>query len=217
MKVTTNGVPAVYAVQKIGKNIRKKKKAYTVWATFTFALAALSFLSAMVMMIVRMSSEDLEMPIIYTFIPFIAFAVCIVCIPLSLTLKQKYTVQVALLDRVQSSEKAVIASFSASPSQAAVSSVQSAVEGMIDAGLLPDHEIVAGKVVARKDAQVSEDEAERMYEDYLAATMPATLAVNLMREERADKMPKFCPNCGAPVTNTSAKFCESCGVRLTGE
>lgn len=217
MKVTTNGVPAVYAVQKIGKNIRKKKKAYTVWATFAFVLTALSFLSAMVMMIVRMSSEDLEMPIIYTFIPFIAFVVCVVCLPLSLMLKQKYTVQVALLDRVQSSEKAVIASFSASPSQAAVSSVQSAVEGMIDAGLLPDHEIVAGKVVARKDAQVSEDEAERMYEDYLAATMPATLAVNLMREERADKMPKFCPNCGAPVTNTSAQFCESCGVRLTGE
>lgn len=217
MKVTTNSVPTVYAVQKIGKNIRKKKKAYTVWATFAFVLAALSFLSAMAMMIVRMSSEDLEMPIIYTFIPFIAFVVCVVCLPISLMLKQKYTVQVALLDRVQSSEKAVIASFSASPSQAAVSSVQSAVEGMIDAGLLPDHEIVAGKVVARKDAQVSEDEAERMYEDYLAATMPATLAVNLMREERADKMPKFCPNCGAPVTNTSAQFCESCGVRLTGE
>ena len=145
------------------------------------------------------------MPIIYTFIPFIAFVVCVVCLPISLMLKHKYTVQVALLDRVQSSEKAVIASFSASPSQAAVSSVQSAVEGMIDAGRLPDHEIVAGKVVARKDAQVSEDEAERMYEDYLAATMPATLAVNLMREERAENAP-FSSSATAIVTATEPVY-----------
>lgn len=218
MKVTMNGVPAVYTVPKIGRNIRKKKTIYTVWATFTAVLAGLSFLSAMVMMIVRMSLESgLDIPVFYTFIPFILFAVCIVCIPLSLTMKQKYTSLVALLDKLQESEKAVIASFAASASSAAVSYVRTAADAMMRAGLLPDHEIVADKVIAKKSAHVSEAEAERMYEDYLAAAMPATLAVNLLREDRADKLPKFCPNCGAPVTNTSAKFCESCGVRLTGE
>jgi uncharacterized Zn finger protein (UPF0148 family) len=30
-------------------------------------------------------------------------------------------------------------------------------------------------------------------------------------------MPKFCPECGTPLTNTNAKFCPECGTRLTQE
>lgn len=198
------------AVTKCG-NVRVRKTVFTV----VLALGVLVILAAFISFITlsATSGRGFGSRMQYIFIPFAVFGACAVTMPFLFMMRARYTQLVALADRIEAKDATVIASLAVVQTVQAFEAMKTTVRALIDGGSVKGYEIVGDEVVAKTSLSLTEEDARRMYDEFIALALPATAAVDMMRERTA---PRYCPACGAPVKDAGAKFCESCGVRLNG-
>ena len=139
---------------------------------------------------------------------------CAVTIPLILVTRTRYAQLCAIADRIAAKDATVIASLAPQQTVQAFEAMKITVGAIVAGGAIPDYEIV-GEVVAKRSLSLTEEDAKKMYVEFLTLALPEAAALG-MAKEQADATPRHCPSCGAPVTSEGAKFCESCGVRLKG-
>ena len=211
MQLNIGNAGSFGAVTKCG-NVRVRKTVFTV----VLALGVLVILAAFISFITLSATsgsgggnETMQ----YIFIPFAVFGACAVTMPFLFMMRARYTQLVALADRIEAKDATVIASLAAVQTVQAFEAMKTTVRALIDGGSVKGYEIVGDEVVAKTSLSLTEEDARRMYDEFIALALPATAAVDMMRERTA---PRYCPACGAPVKDAGAKFCESCGVRLNG-
>ena len=211
MQINIRNAGSFGAVTKCG-NVRVRKTVFTV----VLALGVLVILAAFISFITlsatsgsRGGNETMQ----YIFIPFAVFGACAVTMPFLFMMRARYTQLVALADRIEAKDATVIASLAVVQTVQAFEAMKTTVRALIDGGSVKGYEIVGDEVVAKTSLSLTEEDARRMYDEFIAIALPATAAVDMMRERTA---PRYCPACGAPVKDAGAKFCESCGVRLNG-
>lgn len=211
MQINIGNAGSFGAVTKCG-NVRVRKTVFTV----VLALGVLVILAAFISFITLSATsgsgggnETMQ----YIFIPFAVFGACAVTMPFLFTMRARYTQLVALADRIEAKDATVIASLAVVQTVQAFEAMKTTVRALIDGGSVKGYEIVGDEVVAKTSLSLTEEDARRMYDEFIALALPATAAVDMMRERTA---PRYCPACGAPVKDAGAKFCESCGVRLNG-
>ena len=183
--------------------------------TVVLALGVLVILAAFISFITlsATSGRGFGSRMQYIFIPFAVFGACAVTMPFLFMMRARYTQLVALADRIEAKDATVIASLAVVQTVQAFEAMKTTVRALIDGGSVKGYEIVGDEVVAKTSLSLTEEDARRMYDEFIALALPATAAVDMMRERTA---PRYCPACGAPVKDAGAKFCESCGVRLNG-
>lgn len=210
MQLNIGNAGSFGAVTKCG-NVRVRKTVFTV----VLALGVLVILAAFIAFITlsATSGRGFGSRMQYIFIPFAVFGACAVTMPFLFMMRARYTQLVALADRIEAKDATVIASLAAVQTVQAFEAMKTTVRALIDGGSVKEYEIIGGEVVAKTSLSLSEEDARRMYDEFIALALPATAAVDMMRERTA---PRYCPACGAPVKDAGAKFCESCGVRLNG-
>lgn len=211
MQINIRNAGSFGAVTKCG-NVRVRKTVFTV----VLALGVLVILAAFISFITLSATsgsgggnETMQ----YIFIPFAVFGACAVTMPFLFMMRARYTQLVALADRIEAKDATVIASLAVAQTVQAFEAMKTTVRALIDGGSVKGYEIVGDEVVAKTSLSLTEEDARRMYDEFIALALPATAAVDMMRERTA---PRYCPACGAPVKDAGAKFCESCGVRLNG-
>ena len=211
MQINIRNAGSFGAVTKCG-NVRVRKTVFTV----VLALGVLVILAAFISFITLSATsgsgggnETMQ----YIFIPFAVFGACAVTMPFLFMMRARYTQLVALADRIEAKDATVIASLAVVQTVQAFEAMKTTVRALIDGGSVKGYEIVGDEVVAKTSLSLTEEDARRMYDEFIALALPATAAVDMMRERTA---PRYCPACGAPVKDAGAKFCESCGVRLNG-
>lgn len=211
MQINIRNAGSFGAVTKCG-NVRVRKTVFTV----VLALGVLVILAAFISFITLSATsgsgggnETMQ----YIFIPFAVFGACAVTMPFLSMMRARYTQLVALADRIEAKDATVIASLAVVQTVQAFEAMKTTVRALIDGGSVKGYEIVGDEVVAKTSLSLTEEDARRMYDEFIALALPATAAVDMMRERTA---PRYCPACGAPVKDAGAKFCESCGVRLNG-
>lgn len=211
MQINIRNAGSFGAVTKCG-NVRVRKTVFTV----VLALGVLVILAAFISFIALSATsgsgggnETMQ----YIFIPFAVFGACAVTMPFLFMMRARYTQLVALADRIEAKDATVIASLAVVQTVQAFEAMKTTVRALIDGGSVKGYEIVGDEVVAKTSLSLTEEDARRMYDEFIALALPATAAVDMMRERTA---PRYCPACGAPVKDAGAKFCESCGVRLNG-
>lgn len=211
MQINIRNAGSFGAVTKCG-NVRVRKTVFTV----VLALGVLVILAAFISFITLSATsgsgggnETMQ----YIFIPFAVFGACAVTMPFLFMMRARYAQLVALADRIEAKDATVIASLAAVQTVQAFEAMKTTVRALIDGGSVKGYEIVGDEVVAKTSLSLTEEDARRMYDEFIAIALPATAAVDMMRERTA---PRYCPACGAPVKDAGAKFCESCGVRLNG-
>ena len=211
MQINIRNAGSFGAVTKCG-NVRVRKTVFTV----VLALGVLVILAAFISFITLSAAsgsgggnETMQ----YIFIPCAVFGACAVTMPFLFTMRARYTQLVALADRIEAKDATVIASLAVVQTVQAFEAMKTTVRALIDGGSVKGYEIVGDEVVAKTSLSLTEEDARRMYDEFIALALPATAAVDMMRERTA---PRYCPACGAPVKDAGAKFCESCGVRLNG-
>lgn len=211
MQINIRNAGSFGAVTKCG-NVRVRKTIFTV----VLALGVLVILAAFISFITLSATsgsgggnETMQ----YIFIPFAVFGACAVTMPFLFMMRARYTQLVALADRIEAKDATVIASLAVVQTVQAFEAMKTTVRALIDGGSVKGYEIVGDEVVAKTSLSLTEEDARRMYDEFIALALPATAAVDMMRERTA---PRYCPACGAPVKDAGAKFCESCGVRLNG-
>ena len=210
MQINIRNAGSFGAVTKCG-NVRVRKTVFTV----VLALGVLVILAAFIAFITlsATSGRGFGSRMQYIFIPFAAFGACAVTMPFLFMMRARYTQLVALADRIEAKDATVIASLAVVQTVQAFEAMKTTVRALIDGGSVKGYEIVGDEVVAKTSLSLTEEDARRMYDEFIALALPATAAVDMMRERTA---PRYCPACGAPVKDAGAKFCESCGVRLNG-
>ena len=210
MQINIRNAGSFGAVTKCG-NVRVRKTVFTV----VLALGVLVILAAFISFITlsATSGRGFGSRMQYIFIPFAVFGACAVTMPFLFTMRARYTQLVALADRIEAKDATVIASLAAVQTVQAFEAMKTTVRALIDGGSVKGYEIVGDEVVAKTSLSLTEEDARRMYDEFIALALPATAAADMMRERTA---PRYCPACGAPVKDAGAKFCESCGVRLNG-
>ena len=211
MQINIRNAGSFGAVTKCG-NVRVRKTVFTV----VLALGVLVILAAFISFITLSATsgsgggnETMQ----YIFIPFAVFGACAVTMPFLFMIRARYTQLVALADRIEAKDATVIASLAVVQTVQAFEAMKTTVRALIDGGSVKGYEIVGDEVVAKTSLSLTEEDARRMYDEFIALALPATAAVDMMRERTALR---YCPACGAPVKDAGAKFCESCGVRLNG-
>ena len=211
MQINIRNAGSFGAVTKCG-NVRVRKTVFTV----VLALGVLVILAAFISFITLSATsgsgggnETMQ----YIFIPFAVFGACAVTMPFLFMMRARYTQLVALADRIEAKDATVIASLAVVQTVQAFEAMKMTVRALIDGGSVKGYEIVGDEVVAKTSLSLTEEDARRMYDEFIALALPATAAVDMMRERTA---PRYCPACGAPGKDAGAKFCESCGVRLNG-
>lgn len=211
MQINIRNAGSFGAVTKCG-NVRVRKTVFTV----VLALGVLVILAAFISFITLSATsgsgggnETMQ----YIFIPFAVFGACAVTMPFLFMMRARYAQLVALADRIEAKDATVIASLAVVQTVQAFEAMKTTVRALIDGGSVKGYEIVGDEVVAKTSLSLTEEDARRMYDEFIALALPATAAVDMMRERTA---PRYCPACGAPVKDAGAKFCESCGVRLNG-
>lgn len=211
MQINIRNAGSFGAVTKCG-NVRVRKTVFTV----VLALGVLVILAAFISFITLSATsgsgggnETMQ----YIFIPFAVFGACAVTMPFLFMMRARYTQLVALADRIEAKDATVIASLAVVQTVQAFEAMKTTVRALIDGGSVKGYEIVGDEVVAKTSLPLTEEDARRMYDEFIALALPAAAAVDMMRERTA---PRYCPACGAPVKDAGAKFCESCGVRLNG-
>ena len=210
MQINIRNAGSFGAVTKCG-NVRVRKTVFTV----VLALGVLVILAAFISFITlsATSGRGFGSRMQYIFIPFAVFGACAVTMPFLFMMRARYTQLVALADRIEAMDATVIASLAVVQTVQAFEAMKTTVRALIDGGSVKGYEIVGDEVVAKTSLSLTEEDARRMYDEFIALALPATAAVDMMRERTA---PRYCPACGAPVKDAGAKFCESCGVRLNG-
>ncbi len=210
MQINIRNAGSFGAVTKCG-NVRVRKTVFTV----VLALGVLVILAAFISFITlsATSGRGFGSRMQYIFIPFAVFGACAVTMPFLFMMRARYTQLVALADRIEAKDATVIASLAVVQTVQAFEAMKTTVRALIDGGSVKGYEIVGDEVVAKTSLSLTEEDARRMYDEFIALALPATAAVDMMRERTA---PRYCPACGAPVKDAGAKFCESCGVRLNG-
>lgn len=210
MQLNIGNAGSFGAVTKCG-NVRVRKTVFTV----VLALGVLVILAAFISFITlsATSGRGFGSRMQYIFIPFAVFGACAVTMPFLFMMRARYTQLVALADRIEAKDATVIASLAVVQTVQAFEAMKTTVRALIDGGSVKGYEIVGDEVVAKTSLSLTEEDARRMYDEFIALALPATAAVDMMRERTA---PRYCPACGAPVKDAGAKFCESCGVRLNG-
>ena len=210
MQINIRNAGSFGAVTKCG-NVRVRKTVFTV----VLALGVLVILAAFISFITlsATSGRGFGSRMQYIFIPFAVFGACAVTMPFLFMMRARYTQLVALADRIEAKDATVIASLAVVQTVQAFEAMKTTVRALIDGGSVKGYEIVGDEVVAKTTLSLTEEDARRMYDEFIALALPATAAVDMMRERTA---PRYCPACGAPVKDAGAKFCESCGVRLNG-
>ena len=210
MQINIRNAGLFGAVTKCG-NVRVRKTVFTV----VLALGVLVILAAFISFITlsATSGRGFGSRMQYIFIPFAVFGACAVTMPFLFMMRARYTQLVALADRIEAKDATVIASLAVVQTVQAFEAMKTTVRALIDGGSVKGYEIVGDEVVAKTSLSLTEEDARRMYDEFIALALPATAAVDMMRERTA---PRYCPACGAPVKDAGAKFCESCGVRLNG-
>lgn len=204
------------ALDAVDGNVRKKYRLSGVATALFILLAAVSFVSFGAVGFLTVFSAG-EIAFYYAFIPFASFALCIICFPLVAKRRGKLAGVVQLLDRIESADSTVIASLASNAAQGAEENMRIMAEKMLACGLLPDYEIVDGKVLAKKSLGMTVDAAREMYGEYMVKVNPQAVVADMMRGAAHYEAPAFCPNCGGKVDNLSSKFCSYCGVRFTKE
>ena len=210
MQINIRNAGSFGAVTKCG-NVRVRKTVFTV----VLALGVLVILAAFISFITlsATSGRGFGSRMQYIFIPFAVFGACAVTMPFLFMMRARYTQLVALADRIEAKDATVIASLAVVQTVQAFEAMKTTVRALIDGGSVKGYDIVGDEVVAKTSLSLTEEDARRMYDEFIALALPATAAVDMMRERTA---PRYCPACGAPVKDAGAKFCESCGVRLNG-
>ena len=210
MQINIRNAGSFGAVTKCG-NVRVRKTVFTV----VLALGVLVILAAFISFITlsATSGRGFGSRMQYIFIPFAVFGACAVTMPFLFMMRARYAQLVALADRIEAKDATVIASLAVVQTVQAFEAMKTTVRALIDGGSVKGYEIVGDEVVAKTSLSLTEEDARRMYDEFIALALPAAAAVDMMRERTA---PRYCPACGAPVKDAGAKFCESCGVRLNG-
>ena len=200
----------VGAVTKCG-NVRVRKAVFTALLVLVCLIVCGAFAGFMALVIKAGSGGGNE-TMQYIFIPFAVFGACAVTMPFLFTMRARYSQLVALADRIAAKDATVIASLAALQTVPAFEAMKITVGSLLKGGALPGYEIV-GEVVAKTSLSLSEEKAKEMYDEFIALALPSAAALS-MAKEQASPLPRYCPSCGAPVTEEGAKFCESCGVKL---
>lgn len=211
MQINIRNAGSFGAVTKCG-NVRVRKTVFTVVLALGVLVILAAFISFITLSAISGSGGGNE-TMQYIFIPFAVFGACAVTMPFLFMMRARYTQLVALADRIEAKDATVIASLAAVQTVQAFEAMKTTVRALIDGGSVKGYEIVGDEVVAKTSLSLTEEDARRMYDEFIALALPATAAVDMMRERTA---PRYCPACGAPVKDAGAKFCESCGVRLNG-
>lgn len=207
-------VPAIRtAVAKCG-NVRRKNRVFAAVMSIAAAMIVAAFAAFIALMCVR-GEGSTEIEFFWNFIPFACFAAAAFVMPFAMAKKNFYRLLCAVADRIESADSTVIASLAVDLSPAAEDAARITVGAIIAGGALPDYEIVADKVVAKKSLALSDKKAEEMYGEFVAR-VNSVMTVPGAAGAAEEKVPTHCPSCGAPVVRDGAKFCESCGVRLPG-
>lgn len=205
-----NTAGPVGAVTKCG-NVRVRKAVFTALLVLVCLIVCGAFAGFMALVIKAGSGGGNE-TMQYIFIPFTMFGACAVTMPFLFTMRARYSQLVALADRIAAKDATVIASLAALQTVPAFEAMKITVGSLLKGGALPGYEIV-GEVVAKTSLSLSEEKAKEMYDEFIALALPSAAALS-MAKEQASPLPRYCPSCGAPVTEEGAKFCESCGVKL---
>ena len=211
MQINIRNAGSFGAVTKCG-NVRVRKTVFTVVLALGVLVILAAFISFITLSATSGSGGDNE-TMQYIFIPFAVFGACAVTMPFLFMMRARYTQLVAIADRIEAKDATVIASLAVVQTVQAFEAMKTTVRALIDGGSVKGYEIVGDEVVAKTSLSLTEEDARRMYDEFIAFALPATAAVDMMRERTA---PRYCPACGAPVKDAGAKFCESCGVRLNG-
>ena len=210
MQLNIGNAGSFGAVTKCG-NVRVRKTVFTVVLAFGVLVILAAFIAFITLS--ATSGRGFGSRMQYIFIPFAVFGACAVTMPFLFMMRARYTQLVALADRIEAKDATVIASLAVVQTVQAFEAMKTTVRALIDGGSVKGYEIVGDEVVAKTSLSLTEEDARRMYGEFIALALPATAAVDMMRERTA---PRYCPACGAPVKDAGAKFCESCGVRLNG-
>lgn len=211
MQINIRNAGSFGAVTKCG-NVRVRKAVFTALLVLVCLIVCGAFAGFIALVITAGSGGGNE-TMQYIFIPFAVFGACAVTMPFLFMMRARYTQLVALADRIEAKDATVIASLAVVQTVQAFEAMKTTVRALIDGGSVKGYEIVGDEVVAKTSLSLTEEDARRMYDEFIALALPATAAVDMMRERTA---PRYCPACGAPVKDAGAKFCESCGVRLNG-
>lgn len=160
-------VPAIRtAVAKCG-NVRRKNRVFAAVMSIAAAMIVAAFASFIALMCVR-GEGSTEIAFFWNFIPFACFAAAAFVMPFAMAKKNFYRLLCAVADRIESADSTVIASLAVDLSPAAEDAARITVGAIIEGGALPDYEIVAGKVVAKKSLALSDKAAEEMYGEFVA-------------------------------------------------
>lgn len=205
-----NTAGPVGAVTKCG-NVRVRKAVFTALLVLMCLIVCGAFAGFIALVITAGSGGGNE-TMQYIFIPFAMFGACAVTMPFLFTMRARYSQLVALADRIAAKDATVIASLAALQTVPAFEAMKITVGSLLKGGALPGYEIV-GEVVAKTSLSLSEEKAKEMYDEFIALALPSAAALSMVKEQ-ASPLPRYCPSCGAPVTEEGAKFCESCGVKL---
>lgn len=205
-----NTAGPVGAVTKCG-NVRVRKAVFTALLVLVCLIVCGAF-AGFIALVIKAGSGGGNETMQYIFIPFAMFGACAVTMPFLFTMRARYSQLVALADRIAAKDATVIASLAALQTVPAFEAMKITVGSLLKGGALPGYEIV-GEVVAKTSLSLSEEKAKEMYDEFIALALPSAAALS-MAKEQASPLPRYCPSCGAPVTEEGAKFCESCGVKL---
>lgn len=196
----------------VSRDVRKKHKILGAFTIVGLALSIMSFISFAAVGFTVVATHG-EVGMWYAMIPFAGFICGGVTGAVCGTKRASCAAVIDILDRVEQSDKQVIFALASTTDASHQNLIKSIVVKAVAEGLLPDYEIVADKVIAKKSLALHEEEAERLYNEFMTVANPQSVYVGMVAEEKS-ALPAFCPNCGAPVEG-KGKFCQYCGARLT--
>lgn len=200
-------------IDTVVPNARKKHKIFGIAVYCCIALIAASFISFAAVGIATVTTMG-KINMFFAMIPFFGFVLGGALLSVFSTKRARLAGLVNLLDRVESSDYSVLVSLSPVAEAAYMTRTAETVKKCVAQGLLPDYEIVADVVVAKKSIAMSDADAKTAYDDYIALAMPNAAYVDMVRDE---SKPAFCPSCGAPTGDGNGKFCQYCGAKLRSE
>lgn len=193
-------------------NARKKHKIFGIAVYCCIALIAASFISFAAVGIATVTTMG-KISMFFAMIPFFGFVLGGALLSVFSTKRARLAGLVNLLDRVESSDYSVLVSLSPVAEAAYMTRTAETVKKCVAQGLLPDYEIVADVVVAKKSIAMSDADAKTAYDDYIALAMPNAAYVDMVRDE---SKPAFCPSCGArqaTAAGNSVSIAEQNSVR----
>ncbi len=207
-------------IKNVKPNLKREVIKYKVLLVFSSLLIIFGFLGFILSSLLTSTNDFESFPTIVIF-PII----CFFCFPVGGTLTGAFKIRLSkvkyiydLSEKLNGFDSILIERFFSNTFIKEIDKLLF-VQKLIATGNLPNHEIVANVLVAKKVLRISEADARQQYAEYMCIkngtyVPPINVTSSDIFPEIAAEIITHCPGCGALIEENGSNFCQYCGRRL---